>query len=82
MPLRAKERKMEITFTRVKSPGSNRICWNVNRGAQAFGQIWTFKVKGEKHGHHAQTRNGGYMLFVGRNSFEEAQEFVKNEAAR
>lgn len=50
----------EVTITKVAPKGTNRIHWNVDCDGRAFGQIWTYKAKGEKHYYHVKTLAGFY----------------------
>lgn len=66
----------EITITKVVNKGSNLISYNVDLNNAPFGQIWTFKAKGEKHGYHVKTLKGAYKLY---STYAEAERFIRGE---
>jgi len=65
-----------ITITKVVAKGSNRIAYNVDLNGKPFGQIWTFKAKGEKHGYHVKILAGKYKLY---STYAEAERFIRGE---
>lgn len=66
-----------ITITKVKPlRGSNIIRWNFDLNGNAFGQVWTFKAKGETHLFHAKTLAGAYEAFP---TYAEAETFMRGK---
>ena len=49
-------RLQEVTVTGpLKWKGSNATRWNFDLDGKPFGQVWTFKAKGEVLPYHAST---------------------------
>lgn len=52
----------EVTITKEKAfKGSNRVVRNYDLNGTPFGQVWTYKTKGETHKWHAAKSNGAYI---------------------
>ena len=64
----------QITITKVVAKGSNRIAYNVELNDVPFGQIWTFKAKGEFHPFHVKTLRGEYTT---RANYEAAERAIR-----
>lgn len=70
-------RTVKVTITKVRpAGGSKMVRWNVDKNGEPFGQIWTFKVRGEQHPFHAKTLDGAYKCFA---NYEGAEEFMRGE---
>lgn len=69
----------EVTVSApIKRKGSNMIVRNVDVDGKPFGQIWTFKARGETHGFHAKVAaTEAYRLC---DTLEAAVNFIRNEA--
>lgn len=66
----------EVTFhAPTKSNGRTEI--NVSLNGKPFGQMWTFKAKGETHPWHAKPLNGEHATFWGRNGKKEAMDYMR-----
>ncbi len=61
----------------TRAKGSPMIVHNVEVDGKPFGQIWTFKARGEVHPFHAKTLAGAYQTFA---TIDAAREFVRLEA--
>lgn len=67
----------QVTITGpIKNKGSNMITFNVDLNGVPFGQIWTFKAKGERHGYHVKTLAGFYAIAA---DYKMAEKFIRNE---
>lgn len=66
----------EVTITKVKHSGSNAINFNVDLNGVPFGQIWTFKAKGEWHPYHVKTLAGYYATF---NTYKAAETAIRGK---
>lgn len=64
-----------VTLTKVAAvKGSNRVAYNVDCDGKPFGQIWTFKAKGEVHKFHAKALSGEYEAF---DTKADAEKFLR-----
>lgn len=64
-----------FTITHVyPAKGSNCIKWNVDYNGRPFGQLWTFKARGEVHRYHAKSLAGVYANFA---TYAEAESFMR-----
>ena len=69
----------EITITKRRAvKGSTAITWDIDRNGRPYGQIWTFKAKGEQHPHHVKTLSGFYRQVWG--PFADAEKLVHHLA--
>lgn len=66
----------EITITKVKVSGSNMIAFNVDLNGVPFGQIYTFKAKGEVHPYHVKTLAGFYATAT---NYNAAERIIRGE---
>lgn len=65
----------EITITKVPANGRGvSTRWNVAVNGVPFGQIWTFKNRGEVHPFHAKTLAGEYGAF---DTYAAAETFMR-----
>jgi hypothetical protein len=65
----------QITLTKVlPARGSNRTAWNYDLDGRPFGQVWTFKAKGESHLFHAKPLKGEYRFFA---EFTDADTYMR-----
>lgn len=64
----------EITITGpIKYKGSNRVSWNYDLDGKPFGQVFTFRARGEVHQFQAVTAAGRHLgFFMNRDYADEA----------
>lgn len=65
-----------VTITKNTAKGSNAVRWNVDLNGVPFGQIWTFKARGEVHPFHVKTLAGAYAAF---DTYKAAETFIRGE---
>lgn len=63
-------------YANGKAKGSNMTTWNIDLNGKPFGQIWTYKAKGEVHPFHVKTLNGYYASF---NTYALAERAIRGE---
>lgn len=66
----------EVTITKATFKGSNRIAYNVDLNGRPFGQIFTFKARGEVHPFTVVTLAGASGQFK---TYAEAERFIRGE---
>lgn len=66
----------EVTITKQpKFKGSNRVAYNVDLNGVPFGQIYTFKAKGEVHPFHAVKASGEHLGHF--DNYNEAETAIR-----
>lgn len=65
-----------VTVTKSTFKGSNQITFNVGLNGRPFGQIWTFKAKGERHPYHVKTLAGFYATAA---NYAAAELLIRGE---
>lgn len=66
----------EVTITKQTAKGSNRINYNVDLNGKPFGQIWTYKAKGEKHLYQVYCLNGFRSAHM---TYDRAEEEIRGQ---
>ena len=64
----------QIKITKRQYRGSNRTDWNVDLEGRPFGQIWTYKARGERHPYHARALDGRYETAT---SYQAAETIMR-----